>query len=331
MTTLMRANQTEDRQVDNNSTNNSTNNTADNSADNTDQISIIVATPPLTIVSSTAPKGSATCAQVLRSASGASALLILAFALFLFVGSGLIAQRDQVVLGRTIQDQLGRSVAPIGGNIRVGSPVAVLEIPALDIRQVVAEGSTPEVTKSAVGHVRATPMPGQAGNSVLMASRSTFGAPFRHINALIKGDSILVVTGQGRSRYRVTGVTRIASGNPSVFATSSRAGRISLVTADNALTPDGYVVTNARLVTPAFQSTRHARVVTATETGLVGQGRGLFSLAAALLLLALIGVGTTWLFLSWRPWSAYLVAAPVIFAGVWLVSNLASGLLPSTL
>lgn len=319
----MHADQTEDRQVAGSS--------AGNSADKNDQISIIVPTPPLTMVSNAAPKASATYARVLRSASGASALLILAFALFLFVGSELIAQRDQVVLGRTIQDQLARAVAPIGGNIRVGSPVAVLEIPALDIRQVVAEGSTPEVTKSAVGHVRATPMPGQAGNSVLMARRSTFGAPFRHINKLSKGDSILVVTGQGRSRYRVTGITRIARGNPSVFATSSRAGRISLVTADNALTPNGYVVTNARLVTPAFQSTRHARTVTATETGLVGQGGGLFALAAALLLLALIGVGTTWLFLSWRPWSAYLVAAPVIFAGVWLVSNLASGLLPSTL
>ncbi len=327
MTTLMRADHTEDRQVDNNSTDNST----DITADNTSQISIITATEPRAMASNPAPTGSATCAQVLRSASGAFALLMLAFALFLFVGSGLIAQRDQVVLGRTIQDQLARAVAPIGGNIRVGSPVAVLEIPALDIRQVVAEGSTPTVTKSGVGHVRATPMPGQAGNSVLMARRSTFGAPFRHIDALMKGDRILVVTGQGRSRYRVTGVTRIARGNPSVFATSSRAGRISLVTADNALTPGGYVVANARLVTPAFQSTRHARAVTATETGLVGQGGGLLALAAALLLLALIGVGTTWLFLSWRPWSAYLVAAPVIFAGVWLVSNLASGLLPSTL
>lgn len=323
----MRDDQTEDRQV----AENSAENNAGDSADNTAQISIILSAPPLRMVSNTATKGSTTCARVLRSASGASALLILAFALFLFVGSGLIAQREQVVLGRTIQDQLARAVAPIGGNIHVGSPIAVLEIPALDIRQVVAEGSTPTVTKSGVGHVRATPMPGQAGNSVLMARRSTFGAPFRHINALVKGDSILVVTGQGRSRYRVTDVTRIARGNPSVFATSSRVGRISLVTADNALTPNGYVVTHARLMTPAFQSTRHAREVTATETGLVGEGGGLVALAAALLLLALIGVGTTWLFLSWRPWSAYLVAAPVIFAGVWLVSNLASGLLPSTL
>ncbi len=296
-----------------------------------EQISIIDSGDALTIVDDIATISPGTTSRVLRSAAGAFAFLIVAFALFLFVASGLIAQRDQVVLERTMRDQLARAVAPIGGNIRVGSPVAVLEIPALDIRQIVAEGSTPEVTKSGAGHVRATPMPGQPGNSVVMARRSTFGAPFRHIDSLIKGDIIRVVTGQGRSQYRVTGVERVPAGDPSLFATSSRAGVLSLVTADDALTPSGYSVTRARLVTPAFQSTRHARTISATETGLVGQGGGLTALAVALLLLALIGAGTTWLFLSWRPWSAYLVAAPVILAGIWLVSNLASGILPSTI
>ena len=296
-----------------------------------EQIAIIDSGDALTIVDDIATISPGTTSRVLRSAAGAFAFLIVAFALFLFIASGLIAQRDQVVLERTMRDQLARAVAPIGGNIRVGSPVAVLEIPALDIRQIVAEGSTPEVTKSGAGHVRATPMPGQPGNSVVMARRSTFGAPFRHIDSLIKGDIIRVVTGQGRSQYRVTGVERVPAGDPSLFATSSRAGVLSLVTADDALTPSGYSVTRARLVTPAFQSTRHARTISATETGLVGQGGGLTALAVALMLLALIGAGTTWLFLSWRPWSAYLVAAPVILAGIWLVSNLASGILPSTI
>ncbi len=299
--------------------------------ENEEQISIIDSADPLTIVSDAVTNTPVASTRVLRSASGAFAFLIVAFALFLFVGSGLIAQRDQVVLERTMRDQLARAVAPIGGDVRVGSPVALVQIPALDIRQIVAEGSTPEVTKSGAGHVRATPMPGQPGNSVLMARRSTFGAPFRHIDSLIKGDKIQVVTGQGRSQYRVTDVARIPAGDPSVFATSSRAGVLSLVTADDSLAPNGYIVTHARLVTPAFQSTRHARAITATETGLVGQGGALTALATALLLLALIGAGTTWLFLSWRPWSAYLVAAPIILAGIWLVSNLASGILPSTI
>ena len=296
-----------------------------------EQIAIIDSGDALTIVDDIATISPGTTSRVLRSAAGAFAFLIVAFALFLFIASGLIAQRDQVVLERTMRDQLARAVAPVGGNIRVGSPVAVLEIPALDIRQIVGEGSTPDVTKSGAGHVRATPMPGQPGNSVVMARRSTFGAPFRHIDSLIKGDIIRVVTGQGRSQYRVTGVERVPAGDPSLFATSSRAGVLSLVTADDALTPSGYSVTRARLVTPAFQSTRHARTISATETGLVGQGGGLTALAVALMLLALIGAGTTWLFLSWRPWSAYLVAAPVILAGIWLVSNLASGILPSTI
>ncbi|MSV68025.1 MAG: sortase, partial [Actinobacteria bacterium] len=153
-----------------------------------EQIAIIDSGDALTIVDDIATISPGTTSRVLRSAAGAFAFLIVAFALFLFVASGLIAQRDQVVLERTMRDQLARAVAPIGGNIRVGSPVAVLEIPALDIRQIVAEGSTPEVTKSGAGHVRATPMPGQPGNSVVMARRSTFGAPFRHIDSLIKGD-----------------------------------------------------------------------------------------------------------------------------------------------
>lgn len=266
-----------------------------------------------------------------RAALAILSALIAAFSVFLFVGSGLSGQRDQVARDRELRAALAIGKARIGGTIPVGTPIAILRIPSLGIRQVVAEGSTAGVTLGGAGHVRATPIPGQAGNSVIVARRSTFGAPFRAIGSLERGDRITVTTGQGRAVYRIDSTGTAPPDDPSIFATTSRRGRLTLLTADPPLRASRYVIARARLVTPPAASTPHPQSIGAAETGLTGEGSGLWALVGGLVVLLLAGTGGAWLFLRWRPWSAYIVVVPVVIAGCWIVFETAARLLPATI
>lgn len=259
------------------------------------------------------------------------AALIAAFAAFLFVGSGLAGQREQVIRDRELRSALAIGKARIGGAIPVGTPIAILRIPELGIRQVVAEGSTARVTQGGAGHVRATPIPGQAGNSVIVARRSTFGAPFRGLGSLRRGDRVAITTGQGVARYRITSVGTAPADDASLFATTSRQGRITLLTADPPLTASRYLVARGELIGTPAASTPHVRTITTAESGLTGDATGLLAVAAGLLVLLVAGAAGTWLFLRWRPWSAYVVVVPVVIAGAWITFEAAARLLPATL
>jgi LPXTG-site transpeptidase (sortase) family protein len=281
---------------------------------------------PLVVVASPVATG-----HPFRAALATFAALIAAFAAFLFAGSGLSGQREQIIRDREFRSALAIGKARIGGAIPVGTPVAILRIPSIGLRQVVAEGSTAGVTQGGPGHVRATPMPGQAGNSVVLARRSTFGGAFGSIGSLGRGDRITVTTGQGRAVYRVASVGTLPADDAAVFATTSREGRLTLLTADPPLSPTRYLVARATLVGTPAASTPHVRTIARAETGLTGEGTGLLGLVAGLVVLLGAGAVGTWLFLRWRPWSAYIVVVPVVIAGAWITFEAAARFLPATL
>jgi sortase A len=65
-----------------------------------------------------------------------------------------------------------------------GTPVALLEIPRLGLREVIVEGTSSDPMMSGPGHRRDTPLPGQVGTSVIAGWRATYGGPFRSIDQL---------------------------------------------------------------------------------------------------------------------------------------------------
>ena len=81
-----------------------------------------------------------------------------------------------------------------------GATLGRIEIPRLAISAMIAEGVSPAVLQHAVGHVRATPRPGDPGNVALAGHRDTF---FRGLGGVHTGDAIRVVTPLGTYRYRV--------------------------------------------------------------------------------------------------------------------------------
>ncbi len=71
-----------------------------------------------------------------------------------------------------------------------------IEIPRIRLKVSFGEGVYAKTLAKGPGHWPGTPMPGQAGNSVLSGHRNTYTRPFQRLDALKKGDKIVVTTGK---------------------------------------------------------------------------------------------------------------------------------------
>ena len=83
--------------------------------------------------------------------------------------------------------------------------IGELDVPRLGLSVMVREGMDAATLRRAVGHVPSTALPGQMGNFVVIAHRDTFFRPtfFRPLRELEKGDTVQVVTTQGRFTYTI--------------------------------------------------------------------------------------------------------------------------------
>jgi sortase A len=90
-----------------------------------------------------------------------------------------------------------RSGAPSGGG------VARLRIPAIGAEHVVVDGTRTADLRRGPGFYEGNPLPGARGTVAIAGHRTTFGAPFREIDDLARGDAIDVETPYGRFSYRV--------------------------------------------------------------------------------------------------------------------------------
>jgi sortase A len=256
--------------------------------------------------------------------------VVAAYAVFLVSLSGFQHDRAQSSLERHFRTDLAAGLAPVGGAIPEGTAVALVQAPRIGLREVVVEGTTSGQLERGPGHVRATPLPGQKGNAAIVGRRLAYGAPFADIGSLRPGDLIRVTTGQGHSAYRVTSVGRAAGDARRVYQ-SRGTGELTLLTSDPALVADRWLVAHARLTTKPKQSTAHLGTVTREELGLTGESGTLPMLVLALQLVLVAAIGSVWLFRRWGRWPAYVVAAPVGVAALWLLFEQLTRVLPAAL
>jgi sortase A len=73
---------------------------------------------------------------------------------------------------------------------RDGQAVAELRIARIGLRAVVVSGSSPADLREGPGLIAGTPLPGEHGTTAIAGHRTTYGAPFRHLDALRRGDAI---------------------------------------------------------------------------------------------------------------------------------------------
>jgi sortase A len=89
-----------------------------------------------------------------------------------------------------------------------GNPIGRLRIPSIGAQYVVVQGTGSGSLRRGPGHYLGTALPGEAGTVGIAGHRTTYGAPFRHLDALRRGDAIDVTMPYGEFVYRVEG-TRI--------------------------------------------------------------------------------------------------------------------------
>lgn len=101
-------------------------------------------------------------------------------------------QRRIAFLARSLQ----RRTAP-------GDAIGRLEIPKLDADFVMVKGSDPADLRRGPGTFDDAPLPGVGGTAAIAGHRTTYLAPFRHIDDLKPGDRITVKMPYATFTYRV--------------------------------------------------------------------------------------------------------------------------------
>jgi sortase A len=87
-----------------------------------------------------------------------------------------------------------------------GDAVAILKIPRIHLNMVVVEGTDTLALEKGPGHYTGTAYPWQNHGRVAIAGhRTTYLHPFYSLDALQKGDPIILLTEYGTFRYEVTG------------------------------------------------------------------------------------------------------------------------------
>ncbi|WP_405793688.1 sortase [Streptomyces sp. NBC_01506] len=267
------------------------------------------------------------------------AAVLLGFTANLTVVGHLQHARDQQTGYDELRKQLALGTAPVGQRtfddkpLAMGAPVALLRIPSLGLREVVAEGTTSSVLMSGPGHRRDTALPGQEGASVIMGRQWGYGSPFNALDKLTAGTSIEVTTGQGKAVYEVLGVRR--PGDKLLAPLADGRGRLTLMTASGGpYTPAGVLRVDAALTTPVQPSPprplRSGWIGPAEEAlgGESGAWLAVFLWSQALLIAALL---TVWLHRVWGTWQTWIAAGPVLVALGVAVSGAATRLLPNLL
>ena len=253
------------------------------------------------------------------------AILALGLAGYLYFLSGVQEARAQTILYTQLQYELANQVAPLGPTA-AGSPVAVLDIPAIGIRDmVVVQGTSPENMTLGPGHLRDTPMPGQEGLSEIFGRRATFGAPFARLDDLRPGDYIITITGQGRSVYRVAAIGT----SQAVRIVDPAPNRLLLVTAASPVVPSYYIEVDARLISVTRPGPPVVRVLNAPELALAGDDGALVLTFIWGVALAAVSAVGTYAALRWNLWAAYLAAVPLAIAVLWCLYQSLSALLPN--
>ncbi len=211
-----------------------------------------------------------------------------------------------------------------------GEPIGILQIPELDLEEVIVQGTRPSDLRSGPGHLRGTAMPGEPGNAAVAASRLANGGPFRDLNSLEEGDRIEVTTAVGRFRYDVTSVRRVGEGDPDPVRARGGGSTLTLVTSAPAFVAQERLVVVAQLRTKPV-APRFAPVTPdSAETGLDTAPGGLAPVLGWGALLAVACVAARNLYRRHNRAVAYLISTPVLVALLVLVFESLGGLLPAT-
>jgi sortase A len=270
--------------------------------------------------------------SVVSSAFAMVAIVSLWFVLQALVLSGFSQARDQHLLYDEFRHELAAATAPTGPVVPPGDPVALVQVPHLGLSQVVVEGTASGDLLAGPGHRRDTVLPGQKGISLVYGRAGTYGAPFRHLSDLVKGDQIIAQTGQGRTVFTVDGVRRAGDLLPPP-PTGDQA-RLTLVTAEGTGPLAGLRARNAVYVDATAAKgqpfpTGRPTALPPSERAMSGESAALPMLVLALGLLLGLTLAVSSARRRWSAALVWVVASPVAIALSWFTTDVVMRLLPN--
>jgi sortase A len=109
-----------------------------------------------------------------------------------------------------------------------GSAVGRIEIPRIGVNFVVVKGTSTEDLEQGPGIYPQTVFPGSGGTTAIAGHRTTFLAPFRHIDALADGNVIRVQMPYAELTYSVVGQRVVEPGNFAAAVREVGYGRLVL-------------------------------------------------------------------------------------------------------
>ncbi|HMK63695.1 MAG TPA: sortase [Acidimicrobiales bacterium] len=279
------------------------------------------------------------------------ALLIL-FAGWQVFGTSISEHHAQSALATAFSAKSSHARPPVlsGGGISLvpattrlpeppqGTVMARLEIPAIGLDQYVVSGTEPADLAKGPGHYPGSALPGQAGNVAIAGHRTTFGAPFFHLNDLQPGASIFLLTPSGEKLdYVVAGRPTSVSPDDTSILGDYGDNRLTLTTCTPPYSATQRLVVVAALRLPgvplALERLSHDAPTPYRITTPTTSGWGWHSLPLALVVAAVLvglGIGHRRLTNMLGKGMRWLVLVPIWAAGVYLLFETLTSLLPNT-
>lgn len=261
--------------------------------------------------------GQSTGWRLARTALLATTAISLSLALELLVVSSLQHRAAQQRAFEQLRKELAEGRAPLSPNDSYGrplpsaTPVALLVIPSIHVHEVVGEGTSSAALMSGPGHRRGTPLPGQAGTSVILGRQAAYGGPFKHLSRLRVGQQITVTTGEGMAKYQVIKIRHAGDLAPAPVASGQ--GRLMLITARGTpFLPSGTLRVDADLMTPVVPPSPAATAATPWSERVMGSDTSsLWALVLWLQVLIVIAIGIVWSWHRWGRQQTWIVFFPV--------------------
>jgi sortase A len=111
-------------------------------------------------------------------------------------------------------------------HVQEGKAIGRMVIPSIGLDVVAVEGTDTASLQKGPGHYSRTPFPGERGTTAFAGHRTTYLAPFRHLDSLERGDEVGIEMPYANFVYRVQG-TRVV--DPSDVGIIHRVGHERLV------------------------------------------------------------------------------------------------------
>lgn len=156
-------------------------------------------------------------------------LLMLSFVAYQLWGTGIKQAQSQKKLEQQFTAQTGAgttqgspapgATSPGAGTLHEGDVLGRIRIPAIGVDTWMVAGAKLKDLEKGPGVFPKSAMPGHLGNFAVAGHRTSYGAPFGNIDALEKGDSIILSTLDGSFTYSVTGNEIVDPSNVSVIRT----------------------------------------------------------------------------------------------------------------